>query len=451
MKPKPQFEVKIIVLIVGVLTVAGVLYSKYDELSLALGFTHPCYTIPLIQQPPPPCIAGKINAPPWPIPEPVPLQRAVLPTIPDVIVPDPNDRYTYTDSANDTVLLDHMTETSEINIESKVATIQEDTKTIFSQFKDYPKETRGKSTSIYAYPELISQDRTKAIVIARTIDETAVPNGFDGSMPVLKGEEFICDTATKACARSNILNSAHRAVGEKSNWYYYSIYAWNAWDSQKHLLYGHLQGEGIGNASPFFIYNTQTRVLEQTFGYNARNDHEKRAEVPGGALSPSLSKFIMIDEHVTSGTSSSTKWNILLYDTANLASPFKVFDIPELSKLNQMNEGYDRISSVAWSKDEKHIALGTQRRLYMLDLETGVLTLRFVDNNKYDSGSYWDFNTLKLSQSGRYLVFVDYQKRTTPLEANKMETVLVALDLKDNKIIELLRESSISLHLRGYR
>jgi len=444
MKLAAKLKVQIIALIVGVLTGAGVLYSNYDELSLMLGFTHPCYTISLIQSPP--CVPLKISAPPWPIPEPAITQPIVLPTIPDVVVPNQNDRYVYTDSANDTVIVGLRAQYSEINIESRVATIQEDTKTIFSQFKGYPKETRGTDTSIYAYPELISQDRTKAIVIARTIDMTAVPSGFDGSLPVLKGEKFICDTATKVCTKSNILNSAYRAAGDKSNWYYYSSYTWNAWDSQRHLLYGHLQGEGIGNASPFYIYNTQTKVLKQTLGYNSRNNHEKRAEVPGGALSPSLSKFIMIDEHVTLDTGSSTKWNLLIYDTANLATPLKVFDIPELSKLNQMNEGYDRVSSVAWSKDEKHIALGTQRRLYMLDLDTGVLTLRFVDNSKDDSGIYWDFNTLKLSQSGRYLVFVDYQKRTTPLEANKIETVLVALDLKDNKIIELLRESFLSLY-----
>lgn len=313
-----------------------------------------------------------------------------------------------------------------------------------AEFTGLPRETKTSQISVVNYLELLSQDKSRAIVVSRTFDETKEPMEFDGSLPILKKAEFICNTVIKECSPTDFLDSAYKATGLSVQGYdggYAGIH-WFKWDFAKNILYGHLTGDGVGNASPVYIFNSNTKILQQTIGYDSWNDKEKRAEVPNGTFSSSLSKFIMIDEG-RSVDNSDNRWELLLYDSNNLSTSLKKFDI---SIMNDKNDSNGRISSVAWSVDEKNLVLETNKQIYTLNLDSGKITLIYTDTTQDDSGLWLDFNAVSLSSSGQYVVFVDYDKRSTPYDENKMNPVLKAIDLKDNnKEIELLREKNISL------
>lgn len=350
-------------------------------------------------------------------------------------------------SNQDSVLIHRNTDYGiyEINLITKELKPYNNPVANLAKFTGLPKEIENKQISISNRVDILSQDKSKAIVVSITSDKTKEPSEFDGSLPILKASEFVCDTLSKKCSPTDYLASAYRGIGLQGNWYEYSSVWWLNWDVTKNVLYGHLTGEGVGNASPIYTFNLDTKKLQQTTGYDALNEKEKekRAEVPAGAFSPSLSKFIMIDENWNNNVSSN-KWDLLLYDINNLSAPLKKFDI---SAINNKTNGDGRVNSVAWSADEKTLVLETSKQIYTLNLDNGKIYLRYTDTIRDDSGLWLDFNAIALSQSGRYIVFVDYDKRNTSRDENKMNTVLKAIDLKDsNKVIELLREEGITLN-----
>lgn len=300
------------------------------------------------------------------------------------------------------------------------------------KFAGLPQETKNKQTSISMTRTLLSQDKTKAIVVFTTFNETQKPSEFDGSLPTIKTDEFICDIATQKCSAIDFLASAYKATGlaGKMVW-------WYKWDSVKNLLYGHLSGEGVGNAAPVYVFNLNNKSLQQTTGYNLLDKKEKYARVPAGAFSPSLNKFVMVELN-------SNKLDLLLYESSNPSVPLKRYDV---SSVNDKIYDESVINSVAWSNDEKNLVLETDKQIFTLNLENGEISLKYTDTTQDESGLWLDFNAVDLSPSGRYIVFVDYDKRGTPHSENGIETVLKAVDLKDNnKVMELLREENLSLY-----
>ncbi|HPN54671.1 MAG TPA: hypothetical protein PLB52_01950 [Candidatus Moranbacteria bacterium] len=343
----------------------------------------------------------------------------------------------------DTILVDRNNEIYEINLATKELKPYNNPFGNLAEFSGLPKEIKNNQISISNRTNLLSKDENNAIIVSITYDETKTPSEFDGSLPILKAEEFICETATKKCSSTDILASAYNATGFGGNWYGYSSIWWYGWDTTKNLLYGHLTGEGVGNASPVYIFDINKKALQQTTGYNSLNDKEKRAEIPAGAFSPSFAKFIMVNEN-WNNNNSGNKWDLLLYDSTNLSAPLKKFDISTMN-----NGGDSRVSSVAWSADEKTLVLETGKQIFTLNLDTGKIDLIYTDTTKDSSGLWLDFNAVDLSQNGRYIVFVDYDNRTTPVDENKMETVLKAIDLQNNNsVIELLREEGLTLDYR---
>lgn len=333
--------------------------------------------------------------------------------------------------------------TYEINIVTKEVKLFERVEDNLSEFSGLPKETKNKQFSISKTRTLLSQDKNKLIVVFTTFDETKTPSKFDGSLPVLSAKEFTCNIATKICQKTNYLASAFSSTGHAGDWFRYPIVWWYKWDSVNNILLGHLTGEGVGNASPVYIYNTNTKELRKTIGYDSLNrEKEKRAEVPSGTFNPSLTKFVMVDEN-WNNNNSSNKWDLLLYASNNLLEPLKKIDI---SEIKDVNDRQNRVKSVAWSSDEKTLILETNKRIYTLNLNNEEITLRYSDTVKDTSGLWLNFNLVNLSPSGRYVIFVDYEGRNTMSEEYGMNTVLKAIDLKENnKVIELFRAKGISL------
>jgi WD40 repeat protein len=277
---------------------------------------------------------------------------------------------------------------------------------------------------------LLSADKTKTIVVFSTFDKTKEPSGFDGSLPVVKADEFVCDIATKKCEATDSLEVAYKAVfGEVGEWFKGGMLQWYQWDSKKNILFGHLNGEGVGAASPVYVFNLNTRILQQTLGFNSLNNQEKRAGVPSGAFSPSLNEFVMV-------YSTGNTWSLLLYRSDDLTTPQKKYDISSM-----IDAGAEEVRSVAWSADEKNIVLSTTDQIYTFSLESGKSVLRYTDpaHSLYDP--------VQLSRSEKYIVFVNYLKATFYFEANQRITVLRTVDLQNNnKISELLVEDGLGLN-----
>jgi len=351
--------------------------------------------------------------------------------------PKVSNQITPSQQKNDTILFSRSNGIYEINILTKELKPSTNPADGIIQFIGLPKEVKNKQTSISLTRTLVSQDKTKAIVVFTTFDETQKPSEFNGSLPTLKADEFICDIATQKCSTTDSLASAYKATGLAGKWFGGGMLWWYKWDSVKNLFYGHLSGEGIGNASPVYVFNLNNKSLQQTTGYNSLDEKEKRAGVPAGAFSPSLNRFVMVE-------SNNNKWDLLLYESNNLSAPLKKYDVSSMNDTAYNGSGID---SVVWSADEKTLVLETNKQIFTLNLENGEIALKYTDTTQDESGLWLDFNAVDLSPSGRYIVFVDYDKRKTLYSENKLETVLKAIDLKDNNnVIELLHEEGLSLY-----
>lgn len=350
------------------------------------------------------------------------------------------------DQKADTILIHKIGGTYEINLQTKEVKPYAILRDEIIGFAGLPKEIKNKQFSVYMGRIFLSEDTSRAMVIFATFDETAQPSGFDGSLPVITGDEFVCEMATKKCSPTGYLASAYKTVGEPDTWFNYSNVSWYRWDSAKNLLYGHLFGEGIGMASPVYVFNLNDKILKQTVGYDSRNPKERRAEVPSGTFSPSLNKFVMVDENGSNDpTPSAGRWDLLIYDSNNLSAPIKKFDISAM-KYKKSDYSFGRMSAVAWSADEKMLVLETEQQIFTSNLESGKISLVYTDTVKDESGVGLDFNAVDLSPSERYIVFVDYDKRGPASKNGALNTVLKAIDLEDNnKVIELLHGETVSL------
>ena len=331
----------------------------------------------------------------------------------------------------------------ELNLSTKELKSHTNIVTDFSEFSGLPRETKTSQISVMNISTILSQDKKKAVVISTTFDEAKESDEFNGSLPIVIASEFTCDIAIKKCTPTDMIASAYKAAGGAGAWYENSPYYWTKWDSNKNLLYGYLSGEGIGNASPIYIFNTLEKTLQKTNNYDSLNEKEKRAEVPAGTFSPSLARFVMIDENWNAGKSGD-KWDLLLYESNNISSPLKKIDI---SVMKDASATANKIGSVAWSLDERLLVLETNKKIYTLNLDDEKIELRYSDTTEDNSGLWLDFNAVNLSSSGRYIIFVDYAKKTTIDEDSELiSTIVTAIDLEDkNKLIELLQEDGVTL------
>lgn len=302
-------------------------------------------------------------------------------------------------------------------------------------FSGFPADKKTDKTDYFVSRIFYSKDKSQAIVTLLGVDRTVSPSEFDGSQPIIEKKEYLCILSIKQCQPSDLLFFAEES-GKDIHWFH--------WDSSNGLFYGHPAGEGVGNSSPVVVFDANKKTSQKTSGYGLEYYGEKRAEVPSGAFSPSLQKFIMVDEGKGKNwkPEGGNNWKLLLYYTNkehsdNLSRPFHSFDISSLEK-----DKYNRVSSVGWSADEKFLAIGTDSRIYTLNLETGQISLKFEDKTVAKGGSYWNFNDLQFSPSDRFIVFVDYVYPTDD-PSNPLE-ILKAIDLKNgDKVNDIISDQDL--------
>ena len=341
-------------------------------------------------------------------------------------------------ASNDTVLINRYSRVNNSTEEFQVTIATKEIKSVtnpMSDLKTYsglPSETTNGKTNVGMEMLILSQDQTKALVTFSTRDATKELNEFDGSLPLLSVAEFICESATKKCSETDILAAAYKAAGVSGDWFQNRILWWTKWDSVKNTLYGHLNGEGIGSASPVYIFNINNNSLQQTIGYNSMDKKAKKANVPAGYLSPSLNKFVMTEED-------GNVLNVLLYNSTDLTAPLKKYDVSVA--YNDKSAGAGTIHAVAWSVDEKMLVLETQEKIFTLDLDNDEVSLKYTDVTKEKGYLKLDSYGVDLSASGRYITFVEYGQKMAG------DKSLKAIDLNNNNtVIELLREEGLSLH-----
>lgn len=278
----------------------------------------------------------------------------------------------------------------------------------FADFAGLPKMGIDGSKETAQKFILVSNDEQKAIVVVAVYDLGAQPNAFDGLPPILSSSEHVCDIAEKQCQTSELLSQAYQGLDPELQKEYGGIW-WQKWDSEKNRLFAHLTGEGVGNASPVYICDIKSRKCDKTEGFDSLKDGDQRAVVTAGMFSPSLSKFVMINQHDEPNQETGKAWELLLYASSDLSAPARSYDISVIIDRDE-NVAYDGVQAVAWSGDEKKIAIGTSRRIFLFDVESGGLSLAYIAPTNKEGEFYWDGSALSLTNNSRYIAFIDSEE-----------------------------------------
>jgi len=199
-----------------------------------------------------------------------------------------------------------------------------------------------------------------------------------------------------------------------------------------------------GDVSPVYVCDTQTKLCNKTEGFDSLNDAEVSAVVPADAFSPSLKSFVMINQHAKPNVEKGAQWELLLYASDDLSKPEKSYDIS--AAINQSEDaGYDGVRSVAWSKDEKQLALATNSRIFTFNFETGALAPVYTDPAVGEVDPSLDSSALFMSPDGKYVAFIDSVDTTNEVE-DEAYNVLKRIDLENNnEVTEILGDYGLSL------
>lgn len=321
----------------------------------------------------------------------------------------------------------------------------------FSGFAGFPKLGIIDSKDFSQEIVLTSQDKSKALVTVVAYDSPAATSTTQvDSQKMLSADDYLCDIAQKKCESSKILSDEYQGAGFFSETDKVFMW-WSGWDSAKNILYGNLTSEKTGNASPVYACDTQTKKCSETLGYDSMKKGDVSAVVPGGALSPSLQKLVMIVQNDTPNEVTGKKWELLQYATVDLSKPAMRMDISQAISTNE-NVAYDSVLSVSWTKDEKKIVMATSQKIFMLDLETKKMQLIYDAPFDEEGLTSFDGNGVVLSPDDKFVVFTDGEDVIKDENDENSDVdvinVLKKIDLIQNsEVTELMRGSDLSLKL----
>ncbi len=302
----------------------------------------------------------------------------------------------------------------------------------------------------------VSRDRSKAVVTIIAYDAKDVSNKTDESQPILRLEHYICSIAEKSCQKTDILTQEYQGIEPKEK----ENLLWSTWDSTKNLLFGYLVLNG-SDVSPVYVCDTQNKTCSKTEKINSLASDSERRIVPQGSFSPSLDRFIAINQHDVPYMEKGKLWELNLYASNKLSEPLRTYDISAAIEKDE-KFSYDSVYSIAWSKDEKSIFFATIRKIFKFNLETEELSLIYTDpfeeeNDVSDSVDLnLDSSALFLSPDEKYLAFVDSsidenEEEDAAYEEDPDEAsfnTLKKIDLKNNnEITEILSDRGLSLKL----
>ncbi|HBI33914.1 MAG TPA: hypothetical protein DEA43_03655 [Candidatus Moranbacteria bacterium] len=181
-------------------------------------------------------------------------------------------------------------------------------------------------------------------------------------------------------------------------------------------------------------------------------------EMLSETFSPSLEKFVIIEQNDEPNIQTGKNWELFLYNTNDLTKSLRKYDISSIIDHDE-SVAYDSVYSLAWSADEKKLAVGTARKIFMMDIETGNLTLMYVAPFDEEGEFYWDSSALYLSPDAKFIVFVDETDQVLVPEGLSVEdededeqadeipiNALKKIDLENGNLVsEIMRGVELSL------
>lgn len=254
-----------------------------------------------------------------------------------------------------------------------------------------------------------------------------------------KQKEFICDLSKKECSQENFFfksyKSGNRDIMSQSVW-------WLGWNSKDNKAIGLTTNE-VNNGT-LFVCDKENQICNE--------NPKDKLNFPQGAINNSFTKVVAIRQNDIINEKTGDKWELLLYDLDNLVKPMKTYDISSAIDRNE-DIFYDGVNSIAWSKNNKTILIGTMRNIFKLNLNNGKLDKIFTDISNGDDDFYWNSDKINFSPSERYVIFIDSfekkssaEKQDEDADLDTKEGILKAIDLKDdNKVIELFQAKDLVL------
>jgi|GEM_PF-5035484 len=293
-------------------------------------------------------------------------------------------------------------------------------------FYDFSGLSKDNSSNFHQDLSIINSEDKNKIILASSV----------GSEEKENQKEFVCDISKKNCVKDEIIFSNYSIAGESlmnsSIW-------WLNWNSKSNALVGLMTNDvNVGN---LYVCDIKNRLCNK----NSKED----LNFPVGSINKSINKVVAIEQNDIANEKIGEKWELFVYNLDDLANPIKNYDI---SRAISEDEDliYDGINSVAWSEDDKFIFIGTTRAIFRLDLEDGKIENIFDDLSTGEDDFYWNSDSLRLSESGRYLVFVDNiesdieEAEDDSIEDDGIENSIKVIDLRDNnRVRELIQAKDI--------
>jgi hypothetical protein len=315
----------------------------------------------------------------------------------------------------------------------------------FSEFIGLPKFGEVDGKSVEQSFVLVSEDKSSAIMIVSKTDL----NVKDDDMAASENVEYVCNVSEKKCDPSTLFFQNYEGINVGTS-KQADVITWVKWDSAKNLLYGHVSNETLGNSSPVYICNTISKNCQKTVGYDSLESGGIHAVAPTGTFSPSLQKFVLINQYDKPNEETGKRWELLSYQSDDLTKPASKFDISLAINASE-DVAYDSVLSVAWSGDEKKVAISTSNKIFMFDFEIGKLKLIYAAPIDAEGNYAFDGTQLSFSNDGNYIVFADSEETVLgdgPEDEQNVEVtnIIKKIDLtKNNEITELVRGNNLSL------
>jgi hypothetical protein len=316
----------------------------------------------------------------------------------------------------------------------------------FSGFSGLPKVGNDGKRDVEQAGALVSKDKSKTTITIATYDNSQTADDQGGVL--IGSDDYLCDIAQKNCQKTDILSQTYQGLDEvlqKDD----QSFMWSDWDSSKNLLFGRTLSTNGPDIAPVYACNTQIKICVRTEGAGLQNQENRRIMVPEGAFSTSLGNLVMVSQNDDPNSSVGKKWELFLYSGDDLSKPVRNYDISAIIDDDESVE-YDSVYSVAWSSDEKKIAIGTARRIFMFDVESDSLSLVYLAPSDDDSDPYWDPSALFMSPDGKFIAFVDSSPdQPDDIEDGSSLNTLKKIDLEhENMVSEMYEEKGLSLKLQ---
>lgn len=208
-----------------------------------------------------------------------------------------------------------------------------------------------------------------------------------------KKKEFFCDLAQKKCTSQKIFFNDFK-IGETD--ILSSAVWWLTWNSQSNTVIG--MTTNADNSGTLYACSVEQKTCTK--------NSEDKLNFPTGTINPASDRAVAIRQSDIPNEKTGASWELLVYATQDLAAPTKSYDISAAIDRDE-DLVYDGVNSVAWSKDEQTILIGTTRNIFKLELESSKLEKIYADVSVGEGDLYWNSNELQFSPSGRYAIFID--------------------------------------------